>query len=232
MTREIPMGARWRRLVLPLLVVLPVFVVLLGLGTWQLQRFAWKSDLLARIAAVEAAPAVPLPAAPEPFAKVFVTGRFDHAREALLGLEVRSSTLGARLLTPLLREGDEPILVDRGWVPMRRDGPIARPEGEQQVIGFILSGETAGIFAATDDVAGRHFYTFDPAAIGTALGLPRVAPFGLVVLGEGAGLPQPARLLPRPPNNHLGYVVTWYGVAAALVAVFAVWARRRLKENP
>jgi surfeit locus 1 family protein len=44
-------------------------------------------------------------------------------------------------------------------------------------------------------------------------------------------LPQPAQTLPRPTNNHLGYVITWYGLAVALVGVFLVWLRRRLKEN-
>jgi surfeit locus 1 family protein len=36
------------------------------------------------------------------------------------------------------------------------------------------------------------------------------------------------------PNNHLQYVVTWYGLALTLIAVFAVFARQRLaavKEN-
>jgi surfeit locus 1 family protein len=38
--------------------------------------------------------------------------------------------------------------------------------------------------------------------------------------------------MPRPNNNHLGYAITWYGLAVALVGVFLVWARRRRKENP
>jgi len=55
-------------------------------------------------------------------------------------------------------------------------------------------------------------------------------PFGLVALGGGGALPDPARTLPRPSNNHLGYVITWYGLALSLLGVFGVWARRRLKE--
>ena len=43
-----------------------------------------------------------------------------------------------------------------------------------------------GWFSATDDPAARQFYTLDPAAIGAALGLPRVAPFILVALGPAA----------------------------------------------
>jgi surfeit locus 1 family protein len=224
---------RLRRLMVPALVMLPVLAVLLGLGTWQVQRLAWKTDLLARIAASEAGPARVLAPgeAPEDYAKIAVIGRFDHGREALLGLEVRGQVLGARLLTPLLREGADPVLVDRGWVPLdRSEAPVARPEGEVTVEGYARPSEAASMFSATDDPAARRFYTLDVAAIGSALGLPRVAPFALVALGPQEALPQPARTLPRPPNSHLGYAITWYGLALSLVGVFAAWSWRRLKE--
>ncbi len=219
-----------RRLLVPTATTLVLLVLLLGLGTWQVERLAWKTDLLARIDAAEAAAPVPLTDPPPPLAKVEATGRFDHAREARLGLEVRGNTLGARLLTPLLREGAPAVLVDRGWVPLEGDRPVARPEGVVHVTGWVRPAEHAGMFSPADDPAGRRFYTFDPVAIGAALGLGAVAPYGLVALGDQAGLPQPATALPRPPNNHLGYAITWYGTALALVGVYLVWARRRLKE--
>lgn len=218
-----------RRLLLPLLVALPVMAVLLGLGTWQAQRLAWKTAILARIDAAEAAPAPPLPAAPPPFSRGAAEGRFDHGREALVGLEVRGAVLGARLVTPLLRDAAPPLLVDRGWVPLEPRA-IDRPEGVQRVTGWVRPAEHAGMFAAADDPAARRFYTFDPQAIGGALGLARAEPFALVALGSGGALPDPDRRTPRPSNNHLGYAITWYGLAAALAGVFAVWARRRLKE--
>lgn len=219
-----------RRLIWPLLIVLPVFATLLYLGTWQAQRLVWKNEIIRQIAAAEAAPALPLRGQPDVFTKVLATGRFDHGREALLALEVRGPVLGARLLTPLMREGAAPLLVDRGWVPVESRAPIARPESEVTVEGFLRLPDARNRFSATDDAAGRRFYTFDPATIGAALGLPGVAPFGLVALGGGGALPDPARTLPRPSNNHLGYVITWYGLALSLLGVFAVWARRRLKE--
>jgi surfeit locus 1 family protein len=219
-----------RRLILPLIVTLPVLLVLLYLGTWQAQRLGWKAGILARIDAAEAGPAQPIPTTPTPFTRVEAAGRFDHARESLLGLEVRGAMLGARLVTPLLREGAPAILVDRGWVPVEPGRAIDRPEGDTRVTAWVRPTERAGRFSATDDPAARRFYTFDPAAIGPALGLPQVAPFALVALGDAPGLPQPDRRMPRPSNNHLGYAITWYGLAAALVGVFAVWARRRLKD--
>ena len=221
-----------RPVLIATLVALPVLGLLLVLGTWQVQRLHWKNDLIARIAASESAAAVPLadppaPFLPEPFLKVRIAGRFDHAREGLLGLEVRGPVLGAHLVTPLLRDGAPPVLVNRGWVPLEGNRPVARPEGAVVVEGWVHPGDRPGAFSATDNAAGRRFYTFDPPAIGAALGLPQVAPYGLVVLGPSGGLPAPARTLPRPTNNHLGYVITWYGLALALVGVLAAFAFRR-----
>jgi len=207
-----------------LLAALPVLCVLLVLGTWQMQRLHWKTALLARIAAAEAAPAAPLGDPPDPFQKVAAVGRFDHARAALLGLEVRGPVLGARLLTPLLREGAPAVLVDRGWVPIEGAAP-SRPEGPVTVEGFVHPGDRPGLFAAADDRAARRFFTLDPPSIGAALGLP-VAPYAIVALGP-AGNPDPARRLPRPTNNHLGYAITWYGLALALVGVVIAFLVRR-----
>lgn len=219
-----------RRLLLPLLATLPVLAILLYLGTWQAQRLHWKTQLLADITAAEAAPPIPLPAMPRLFDKVAVTGRFDHGREALLGLEVRGPVLGSRLLVPLLREGAPPILVDRGWVPLDSPAPIARPEGVVTLEAYVRLGEREGWFTARNDIPARRFYSFVPETIGAALGLPAVEPFGLVALGPAAGLPDPARSLPRPANSHLGYAITWYGLALSLIGVFAVWARRRMRD--
>jgi surfeit locus 1 family protein len=219
-----------RRLIIPLLVTLPLMLVLVGLGTWQAQRLGWKSAILARIDAAEAGPPAPLPAAPVVFTKVEAAGRFDHAREALVGLEVRGAVLGSRLVTPLLRPDAPAILVDRGWVPLDGRAGVDQPAGDLLVTGWVRPVERAGMFSATDDAPGRRFYTFDPEVIGPAVGLPAVAPFGLVAMGEGGGLPQPDRRMPRPSNNHLGYAITWYGLAVALAGVFLVWARRRLKD--
>jgi len=220
-----------RRLLWPALAGLPVLIILLGLGTWQAQRLVWKTDLLAQIAAAEAAPPAPISDPPAPYAKLEAVGRFDHAREALLGVEIRANRMGARLMVPFLRDSGPPILVDRGWVPLDRPGEIARPEGEQRITGYVRFGEAAGRFAAQDDVAGRRFYHFDPVAIGSALGLPGMASYSLVLLGQPGSLPEPAQSLPRPRNNHIGYAITWYGLALSLIGVFVAFAWREGKRT-
>jgi surfeit locus 1 family protein len=219
-----------RRMMWPALAGLPVLIILLGLGSWQAERLVWKTDILARIAAAEAAPPAPISDPPAPYAKLEVVGRFDHAREALLGVEIRANRMGARLMVPFLRDSGPPMLVDRGWVPLDGLAGLPRPEGAQHITGYIRFGEAAGRFAAQDDVAGRRFFHFDPVAIGAALGIPGMAPYGLVLLGPPGRLPEPAQSLPRPRNNHLGYAITWYGLALSLVGVFVAFAWRERKR--
>lgn len=222
-----------RRLLLPALMTAAMLLGLVGLGTWQVHRLTWKTSLLAQIDRAEAAPAVPLTGLPQPFQKLSVTGTFDHGRAVLYGAEVRptaaGTAMGARLIVPLRRTSGETVLVDRGWAPTVRDH-LAQPGGIVTVEGYARFSEQPGWFSAPDDPPSRRFYTWNTQAIGAALGLADPPPFILVALSTTASgpdnWPDPARHLPRPPNNHLSYVITWYGLAVALVAIFLVWARK------
>jgi surfeit locus 1 family protein len=215
------------------LIALAMFAALIGLGTWQVHRLAWKEALLARIAAAERSSGVPLPPDPAPFQKVRVAGRLRADLAAWYGAEVREipdgPRMGAQLIEPLERERGAPVLVDLGWVPTPAPAQSSR-SGEAGIEGYVHPAEHPRWFSARPDVAARRFYTLDPRAIGQALGLARVAPFMLVALGPTPPVryPDPAHHLPRPPNNHLGYALTWFGLAGALVVVFVIRARREL----
>ena len=217
-------------LLFPAAVTAIMLAILIGLGVWQLQRLQWKRAILAEIDQAEAAPAIPLPDHPQQFTKVEATGRFIPGKQARYGAEVRDlpggPTLGSRVIEPLERPGQDPLLVDRGWSP---DGPAPEPTGAVSVTGYIRTPDMPGLFSASDDPAARYFYTLDPAKIGPALGLPRQAPFTLVAMGDAPGSPSPATALPRPPNDHLNYALTWFGLALSLLAVFAAYCRKVLR---
>lgn len=225
-----------RRLALPTLLTLVMLAVLIALGTWQVRRLAWKQGILAQIDRAEASPAVPLPADPAPFTKVRVTGTLRHDLSATFGVQVRDTPtgpdMGGDLIEPLERPGADPLLVDRGWVPSQPRTPVDQPDGPVTVEGFVRERETPTWLSPKDDTAGRHFYSLDPVAIGDALGLPHVAPYTLIALGTSTlgRYPQPAQTLPRPPNNHLAYAITWYGLAMVLAAIYATWAARTLRD--
>ena len=223
------MTPKGRRLLVPGLTVAILLLILLGLGTWQVYRLQWKTSVLARIAAAEQAQASPLGPDPAPYTKVSVTGRFRYDLATKYGAEVRDTktgpAMGSYQIVPLERDGTPPILVDRGWVA--DGGKPDDPDGVVTVSGYIRPSEHPHWFSPVDDLADRHFYTLNTGAIAMSVGLPEPEPFTLVALGpETAAYPAPAQHLPRPPNNHLSYAITWYGLAVALLVIFIVWIRK------
>ena len=208
----------------PFLCSLLMFGLLIRLGVWQLHRLAWKENLLAQIAIARQNPPIPLPADPRPFTKVAARGQWDTAHRVLYGTDVRHEHLGAYLIEPLLRPGAPPLLVDRGFVA---DGvSIADPPGEVLVAGYIRAAEHGSWWSIKDDLAARHFYALNAAAIARAEALPTSEPYELVAMGNGAGPPEPAHDFPELPNNHLNYALTWFSFALIDAIIFGLWYRK------
>ena len=226
----------WRRLLWPGVMTVVMLAMLLALGVWQVRRLAWKERILAEIAAAEAAPPVPLPAHPSPFVKVRITGRFRPDLAAHFAAEVKETTagpeMGTELIVPLERADGPPVLVDRGWIPLSFPAHVSWPAGPVTVVGFVHAPDHPGLFTPRPEPRRRRFYALDPAVIGAALGLREVAPFTLIAMGPLVQhvYPLPAQHLPRPPNNHLVYAATWFGLAGALAMIFGVWARGVARE--
>ena len=247
-----PSRRSWLGAALPALFA---FIVLIGLGTWQVQRKAWKEALIASLTEQLAAPPRPLPAArdwprlkatQDEYRRVTFTAAFDHGAEALVygaasAFRPDVSGPGDWVFTPARLADGSVVMVDRGFVPESRQDPNSRAAGQitgpVEIIGALRWPETRHWFTPKDDPGHNLFFARDPQAIAAAKSLSAVAPF--YVEQEApvppGGLPAPGKIAVNLPNNHLQYVITWYGLAAALAGVFAVWtfgARRRENGGP
>lgn len=210
-----------------------MLAVMVGLGVWQLQRLVWKRALLAEIEQGEALSPTPLGDIPVPFRRVVVQGRFIPV-QARYGAEVRTieagPVMGAHVIGAIMRQAGLPILIDRGWAPLAYED--AAPSGLVRVEGYVRPPEPAmSWLGVKDDPLHRRFFSLDPAVIGLSLGLQNAAPFTIVELGPAAGFPMPSTNLPRPPNDHLSYAVTWFGLAFSLLVVFGIYARQSARKD-
>lgn len=245
-----------RRLLVPAIAAGIALVILLGLGTWQVERLHWKEALIARVTARMDAPPVP---APPPSAwggldvtdlqyqPLTVTGRFDNAREiyvvqALTEPKGKLGGFGFMVMTPLTTADGWTVYVNRGFVPGDRKDPATRPggeiEGDTTVVGLARAPYDRSWFAPADNASGNEWFSRDPVLYAKASGIDpaKAAPYIIDAKADPAlpgGLPQGGETVVDFPNSHLQYAVTWYGLAAALVAVFIAFARGRLrKERP
>jgi surfeit locus 1 family protein len=237
-----PRGIGFRPSLWPTLISVPVLILLLGLGTWQVQRMHWKTALIERLESRMAAPAMDLPATLDDldaaeYRRARVAGRFLHDREMYrLGYSPRGDA-GFYVVTPLLRAGAPPVLVNRGWVPPQRKDPArrpaAQPPGQVTVEGIVRKAQVPGWFTPDNEPDNNLWFTIDPAAMGRAAGLDRVAPVYLQALaaeaprGAPLGLPNEVNLR----NQHLQYVIIWYALALALAVIYVLYHRQRGLES-
>ena len=215
-------------------------VVLLSLGSWQLQRLAWKNGFLEQLQSRMAAEAVVMPddsvdLEQFEFRRVFVAGEFDHDREMYLFNRVVNGVVGGDIITPLRREGiGSHILVDRGWVPQSLRDPTTRRESQ---VGGIVTVEAIvrgrpekNLFTPDNDPARNEWYFVDPAAMAVAAGVDAPGEYFLMAVESmsGKGYPQGRGDKLSLRNDHLGYAITWYALAVVLLVVFVVYHRKQV----
>lgn len=223
-------------------IAVPLFLVLVGLGTWQLQRLSWKTELIAYRQAQLAAAPVTLPddvsgegTAAFEFRRVTVSGAFLHDREIFLAA-TRQGKVGFRVITPIRRPGGAVVLVDRGWVPAEARDPSRRAEGQIEgpvsVEGVVRSGARRGWFTPDNDPARNYWFWFDLPAMAAFAGIE--APRFVIEAGPApnpGGLPMGREMRVELRNEHLEYAVTWYCLALALAVIFVLSQRTRPQDG-
>jgi surfeit locus 1 family protein len=225
---------------------LAALAVLIGLGKWQLDRLAWKEALIERIEARANGEAVSLTLAKEAweadrdveYYRVLLIGRFLHAHERHL-YGIVDGNAGWRIITPLETTRGDIVLVDRGIVPEELKEPAKRPEGQiegtVELVGIARApGEPSAFTPDTQPAANRWFWRDVDGMIGSLPEelRPRVLPFMAEAerMDVPGGWPRGGATYLDLPNRHLDYALTWFGLALALLGVFFVYARRRLRE--
>lgn len=211
-----------------------VFAGLVALGVWQLERRTWKLALIEQTERLLKSPPVPAPpplawariGPDDTYRPVFASGRFATGADTYVQA---ATTLGGGfwVVTPF-RTGGFTVLVNRGFVPPELRGRApAPPAGETTVRGLLRQSEPGGGFLRSNNPANDRWYSRDTAAIATARGVDRVAPY-FIDQGAtpGAAWPRGGLTVVTFRNTHLVYALTWFALAGLLA--FMTWrvARR------
>ncbi|MFE9082558.1 SURF1 family protein [Brevundimonas sp. NPDC003935] len=225
-----------------ILTILAVLLLgsLLALGVWQVQRMQWKEGLIAGAEAAAGQPPLPLEEAlklkdPE-FRRVLLTCRGLAAAPFVELQSIENSDAGVRLVSACAVEGGPTLLVDRGFVAAEISArpPVNAADTMPVVITGVLRRAPAPS-ALTPPPAEDRFYGRDAEAMARALKVEGpISPF--TVFATTSTNPDWGALKPSAPpaaftNNHLGYALTWFGLAVALIAFYAVLLRRRMTRK-
>lgn len=206
-------------------------ILFFALGAWQVERRAWKLDLIERVNARVNAPPQPIPPRSSwpalngkdvEYRRVQLSGRFLHDRETLVDALTELGP-GFWVLTPLVTP-DGTVLVNRGFVPSDRRAPPTRAatqtNASTQVIGLLRLTEPDGRFLRPNQPVVDRWFSRDVGAIAHRRGLQDVAPFFVDAdaTPNPGGFPVGGLTVIRFRNTHLIYALTWFGLAALSLA--------------
>ncbi|KAL2782239.1 surfeit locus protein 1 isoform 1, partial [Daubentonia madagascariensis] len=228
-------------------------VTAFGLGTWQVQRRKWKLKLIAELESRVLAEPIPLPADPVElkaleYRPVKVRGHFDHSKELYMmprtmvdpareareaGRISSSAESGAYVITPFhCTDLGTTILVNRGFVPRKKVNPDTRQkgqiEGEVDLVGMVRLTETRKPFVPENNPERNHWHYRDLEAMAKTTGADPIfidADFQSTVPGGPIG--GQTRVTVR--NEHLQYIITWFGLCAA---TSYLWCKKFLRRTP
>lgn len=214
------------------------FALLCGLGGWQVQRMLWKNGLIAEAEAAASRPPVPVMEVYNPrheFRSVIIdcpglaTAPFVEMRT------IENGEVGVRLISACALPSKPFVtLVDRGFVSetISARPPVTPSTAPVRMIGQLRMPPEPSSFAPPPE--HNVFYARDHRAMARALGVHEWLASPMIYATTSSN-PEWLALKPSAPpaafsNNHLGYALTWFGLALALAGFYIVLLRRTLKQ--
>ncbi len=206
---------RFRPLLLMTLFSIAAFAALVWLGRWQWERYEQKLA-----AAGARAPEITI----VDYQPLLGGLQFVH------GVRPDTHEQGWRVFAPV-QEGERVVFIDADFVtgvegPNAEEVrfPAALRDGAP-IKGVSLEPRPPGPFAPAPQPLRRLWFATDLAAMGRNGGLENVAKTYVAVgyIGpDGRAVANPFAHGgdQLPPARHLGYAITWYGLAAVLLAIY------------
>lgn len=219
--------------------------ILLSLGTWQVYRLQWKTNLIEELTAVQNAPPLSLRDGLRKSLSlkdkvsqvpVRVVGVFCPFPSFYVKPRTHKGQAGGHSLA-VFQEAETGLflLVNRGWVPQENIKEVGLlPHQKVTLEGFLMPPPAPGWFTPVNQVESHDWYQVDLQQMGQALGITLGSRY-LLLRGKSSFDNQGVPLFPRPVdmvssvrNNHLSYAITWYSFALILSLFYAalLWQKR------
>lgn len=224
-----------RRILFPLFLGLSGLIVLCWLGFWQLDRLAWKQDILADINARLTAAPVALPATPDAARDAYLPVTLDGT---VVGPELHVLVSGTAAGTGYLvirafeTTDDRRILVDAGLLSLEDKATVPTAQTGTLTGNLIWPDDVNGA-TPEPDVEKNIWFGRDVVSMSDAL---QTEPLMVVARDLTSADPR-LTVLPVDTigikNDHLSYAVTWFGLAFvwALMTLFLISRTLRTKDT-
>jgi len=217
---------------------LVALVSLVYLGSWQLHRLEWKTELLNSIKDGQTEDYIEYPFDIKnndfSYKKSSISGKIDQSKE-LHFFNINSyGQSGYNIIVPLLTKG-RTVYIDLGWTNFTdinsKEFMFRSLNGELDFKGILIYSKERRLFSPKPDTIKNNWYLMNIKEMDQFTKLNsekyifRVVEqeYYLDLLNEFTAI--------NIPNNHLQYAITWFALAISIAAMYIIYIYKNILKR-
>ena len=202
--------------------------VFCSLGTWQLYRLQWKLDLINQInTGLKSEPIKYSKIIKKNYQRVSVEGKFKFNKQIYLYSLNETGKPGFDVITPLMTNSNEHVLVNRGWIDKNyKDLKSINVMKENEIVGIFREIPKPNMFKPKNDIFKNVWFSLDQNDLERFTGI-NFRNYVIFLEGKKTNLPTPKVITANLTNNHLKYALTWYSVALSILIYFLYFRKKQ-----
>mgnify|MGYP001200485849 CR=1 FL=1 len=200
-----------------------------SLGTWQIYRLQWKTDLISEINfGLKSQPIEYSNSIEKNYQRVIVKGKYNFDKQIYLYSLNDSGKPGYDVITPFKTNKKENVLINRGWIPKELKGDSTvnfNLNSDQQIVGLLRKIYKANMFKPANDIVNNIWFSIKIDDLETITG-EQFKEFIIFLEDNKAEIPMPKKISIDVPNNHLKYAITWYAISISIIFYYLYFRRK------
>ena len=202
--------------------------VFCSLGTWQLYRLQWKLDLINQInTGLKSEPIKYSKIIKKNYQRVSVEGKFKFNKQIYLYSLNETGKPGFDVITPLMTNSNEHVLVNRGWIDKNyKDLKSINVIKKNEIVGIFREIPKPNMFKPKNDIFKNVWFSLNQNDLKKFTGI-NFRNYVIFLEGKKTNLPTPKVITPNLTNNHLKYALTWYSVALSILIYFLYFRKKQ-----
>ena len=200
-----------------------------ALGTWQLYRLQWKTELISEITfGLDSTPIKYSNTLKKNYQRVVSEGRFNFEDQIYLYSLNESGKPEYDVITPYNTLKNENVLVNRGWInkDLKGNPEINLKENKVKITGLLREIYKANIFKPKNDLKNNIWFSLEANDLKELTG-KQFSNYMIFLEKPTNKVPAPKKVSIDVPNNHLKYAITWYSIAISILFYYLYFRRKK-----
>ena len=222
-----------KKLFLSLIYSSMALLILVSLGTWQLERLRWKTDILSSMKESLSLPPLKITGQvidnidQYSLRRIQLTGNYLYKDNITIYSKVFNKKVGKHLIVPLETQYGI-ILVNRGFIPSDFNIENNIKSGEISINGIVKFQQKINYFTPNNNVIKNEWYYININEVSNFLSLPLLNFYIVEENNIEEKYPVGSQYNINIANDHLQYAITWFSLALALCIFINIFWRKNV----